>query len=201
MSARSLSAHFDVLFGASSDPWGTRVRWYEQRKRALTLAMLPAARYERAFEPGCAVGELTASLARRCAEVVATDASAAALVHARRRLADATNVRVKQGSVPDDWPEGTFDLIVVSELGYYLNEDDLERVAALARASACREATLLACHWRHGARDLVQSAERVHATLAAGFGARRIAHYEDDDVLLDVWSDDDRSPAQKDGLA
>ena len=199
--ASSLSLHFDALFGANPDPWGTRVRWYEQRKRALTLAMLPAARYERAFEPGCAIGELTAALAPRCDELLATDASAAAVVHAKQRLARMTNVHVGWGSVPDDWPEGPFDLIVISELGYYLSEEALRRTAALARSSKRRGATLVACHWRRGASDILQSAEHVHATLAAGFGGARIAHYEDDDILLDVWSDDERSTAQRDGLA
>jgi len=199
--ASSLTAHFDALFGASPDPWGTRVRWYEQRKRALTLAMLPAARYERAFEPGCAVGELTAALATRCDEVLATDASAGAVVHAKRRLGSLSNVEVGWGSIPDDWPEGRFDLIVVSELGYYLSEDALRRTAALAKSSKGSGATLLACHWRRGAPDMLHDAEHVHATLATGFGGARIAHYEDDDILIDVWSDDERSTAQRDGLA
>jgi trans-aconitate methyltransferase len=72
-------AHFDELFRLDADPWRTRTSWYEARKRALTLAALPDERYARAFEPGCGAGELTAALARRCAHVVASDASAAAV--------------------------------------------------------------------------------------------------------------------------
>ena len=197
----SLTDHFDALFDAHADPWGTRVRWYERRKRALTLAMLPARRYGRAFEPGCAVGELTAGLAACCDQVVATDASAKAVAHARRRLAGLAHVHVDTGRIPEDWPDGHFDLVVVSELGYYLAEAPLRRVAALARSSTGRGATLLACHWRRGAPDMLLGAGQVHAILAAGFGGTRTAHYEDDDFLLDAWSGDPRSVAQKDGLA
>ena len=195
------TTHFDALFGASADPWGTGSLWYEHRKRALTLAMLPAARYARVFEPGCAVGELSAALASRCDELIATDMSAAAIVHAQRRLADLRHVRAEVGSVPDAWPPGTFDLIVVSELGYYMSPAALARTAELARQASRPGATLLACHWRRGADDMLQSAEAVHAVLAGGFAGARIARYEDDDLLLDVWSHDALSVAQKDGLA
>jgi hypothetical protein len=63
--------HFDELFRLDADPWRTRTRWYEVRKRALTLAALPQERYERACEPGCGAGEMTAALAQRCGSVVA----------------------------------------------------------------------------------------------------------------------------------
>ena len=32
--------YFDQLFAGNDDPWAFRQRWYEQRKRALTLAVL-----------------------------------------------------------------------------------------------------------------------------------------------------------------
>ena len=110
---------FEDLFAGSDDPWGFRTRWYESRKRALTLACLPAARYARAFEPGCANGELTAALATRCDQVLASDGVAAAVLLAQQRLngLGLTNVSVAQAWVPQDWPAQTFDLIVFSEFG------------------------------------------------------------------------------------
>ena len=63
---------FDRLFEASEDPWGFRTRWYEARKRSITLACLPEAHYQNAYEPGCANGELAAALAPRmcCQKVI-----------------------------------------------------------------------------------------------------------------------------------
>jgi len=66
-------SYFDGLYGASDDPYALRVRWYEERKRALILATLPRRRYQRAFEPGCGIGEFTVALSTRCDMVLASD--------------------------------------------------------------------------------------------------------------------------------
>jgi hypothetical protein len=39
------TAHFQQLYEQADDPWQVRQRWYEQRKRSLLLASLPAPRY------------------------------------------------------------------------------------------------------------------------------------------------------------
>ena len=113
----TVSTDFDALFSASDDPWGFRTRWYEARKRALTLACLPARRYHRAYEPGCANGELAAALAPRCESLIASDGTAAAVALAKTRLAAFAHVQVRQAWVPDEGPEGGLDLLVLSELG------------------------------------------------------------------------------------
>jgi methylase of polypeptide subunit release factors len=74
------------MYASSADPWELGSRWYEQRKYAITLALLPRQRYRHAFEPGCSVGVLTALLTQRCLQVTATDVAAAALDGADRRL-------------------------------------------------------------------------------------------------------------------
>jgi SAM-dependent methyltransferase len=193
--------HFEELFRLDADPWRTRTRWYEQRKRALTLASLPQERYERACEPGCGAGETTAALAQRCARVVASDASAAAVRQARTRLASVDNVRVHHSRMPRDWPTGRFDLVVISELGYYLSDDELRQVAQACRASLAGGGTLVACHWRHWEPDMLHRAQDVHAELHRGSELLAASHYEDDDFLLDVWTTDPRSVAQREGLA
>jgi len=193
--------HFDALYRQDVDPWRTRTRWYERRKRALTLAVLPAERYARACEPGCGAGETTLALARRCDQVVASDASAAAVRQARRRLAGSPHVTIAQARMPEDWPAGPFDLVVLSELGYYLPEDDLARLADKCRHALIAGGALVACHWRHPEPDLRRSAHDVHALLHARTGLHRAAHYEDADFLLDAWTLDDRSVARREGLA
>ena len=201
ISPETRATHFDELFRIDADPWQTRTRWYEQRKRALTLAMLPRDRYARACEPGCGAGETTAALAQRCDSVMASDASTAAVRQARVRLAGAPNVRVDQARMPRDWPAGRFDLVVVSELGYYLSGDELGQLADACRASMAAGGTLVACHWRRVEPDMLQRAQDVHAELHRRTGLSQAAHYEDDDFLLDVWATDARSVAQREGLA
>ena len=66
MTARLPDHYFTDMYAEASDPWGLAERWYEQRKYAITVAMLPQPRYRHAFEPGCSVGVLTERLAGRC---------------------------------------------------------------------------------------------------------------------------------------
>lgn len=192
--------YFDQLFAGSDDPWAFRQRWYERRKRALTLAALPRERYASAFEPGCANGELSAELATRCERLLVCDTSEAAVVLARRRLANFPHVSVLHGRLPEQWPGGRFDLIVFSELGYYLDQNDLEAWIDRALASLTVDGQLLACHWRPAIDGCPLDAQAVHATLHGRLQMSRLFNYEDEDVLLDVWSRDGASVAQKEQL-
>ncbi|WP_175107314.1 SAM-dependent methyltransferase [Pararobbsia alpina] len=159
--------HFDALFAASDDPWRFRSCWYEQRKRVLTLAMLTHSRYRRAFEPGCANGELSAELALRCDSLLSWDLSERAVALARHRLTAHGHVTVEQGVVPDEWPSGRFDLIVVSEMAYYLSPADQEVLARRAADSLEYRGILLACHWRRPLEDGTTQGAPLHAALLA----------------------------------
>ncbi len=200
-------AYFDATYARREDPWGFTDRWYEARKRALTLAALPDARYRRALEVGCSIGVLTTELAERCDTLVATDVAAAALERARARLADLLHVEVVRGALggtgEDALPEGGFDLVVLSEVGYYLGADDLTAALPGLLARVAAGGSLLACHWRHEVTDYPLPGDAVHAALAdaaraAGFV--RLVEHREGDVLLDVWSRDARSVAERTGL-
>ena len=193
--------YFDALYEACDDPWGFRNRWYERRKRLLTLALLPRERYRRAFEPGCGNGELSAQLAERCDSLLAADLNETAVHLATERVAALPQVRVERRSVPHDWPDGAFDLIVISELAYYLATAELEQLAERIKTSLTPDGTLLACHWRRPFDAAPQSAASVHALLDARCGLTRLVRHEEPDVLLDVWSHDSRSVAEQEGLA
>ncbi|MCC8391570.1 nodulation S family protein [Paraburkholderia sp. MMS20-SJTR3] len=194
--------YFDELYRRSDDPWRLREGWYERRKRSLTLALLPRPRYRNAFEPGCANGELTAELAKRCDALLAADLHPRAVTLARERVADAANVKVEQRTVPRQWPtaSGPFDLIVVSEFAYYLDTAELETLAARIAASLTTDGTLLACHWRRPFAEARESADHAHALFDARCGLARLAHHAEADLLIDVWSRDARSVAQREGL-
>uniref|UniRef100_UPI0021B5E213 class I SAM-dependent methyltransferase n=1 Tax=Streptococcus mitis TaxID=28037 RepID=UPI0021B5E213 len=76
--------------------------------------------YERVFEPACANGELSVLLADRCASLLCQDLDPTAVHLARERLGAVSHASVELGRLPADWPGQTFDLIVLSEVGYYL---------------------------------------------------------------------------------
>jgi SAM-dependent methyltransferase len=197
----SSDGYFDALYDACDDPWGFRNRWYERRKRLLTMAMLPRERYRRAFEPGCGNGELSAQLADRCDNLLAADLNETAVRLAAERVAATPHVQVECRSVPQDWPDGSFDLIVISELAYYLDASGLDQLAERIKSALTPDGTLLACHWRRPFDAAPQTAACVHALLDARCGLTRLVRHEDPDVLLDVWSHDSRSVAEQEGLA
>ena len=192
--------YFDQLFAGNDDPWAFRQRWYEQRKRALTLAALTRPRYASIFEPGCANGELSAALAVRCDQLLCCDTASAAVALAENRLLDFPHATVQQRRLPEQWPTGPFDLIVLSELCYYLDAEDLHRLIDCALASLTDEGQVLACHWRPTIEGCPQSAEQVHALLEQRLGLAHVVEHHEDDFLLDLWSRDGTSVATHEGL-
>jgi SAM-dependent methyltransferase len=194
------AARFEALFNADADPWRYRSRWYEERKRALTLACLPDRVYACGFEPACANGELSAALAARCQRLLASDGAAAAVAAARLRLAEHAHVEVRQALLPQHWPAQHFDLIVLSEFGYYLSRDQLERVAAQAHASLMPGGTILACHWRRPIAGCVLSGDAVQECIGNVLALPVLGHCIDADLRIDVWSNDAESVAQREGF-
>jgi protein-L-isoaspartate O-methyltransferase len=191
-------AYFEAIYARSPDPWGFRSRWYEARKQALVVACLQSERYSTAFEPGCSIGITTASLAARADRLVAMDIAAEALELAR--AATPPNVELLQGQVPHDWPDGRFDLIVISELAYYLDPSDCARLAELASRAA---GELVVVHWRHPVADYPLRGDAVHdifADSAANEGLHQLLTHAEPDFRIDTWTRDPRSIAQRGGL-
>lgn len=193
---RTPDGYFDGLYRRAGDPWGLASRFYEQRKRAVLLAALTRPRFRRAFEPGCATGLLTAQLARRCDEVIAWDVAEQAIDLAATHLGDCRGVTLERRAVPDDWPTGRFDLIVLSEVGYYCA--DPSEVARQVHASLTDDGVVAACHWRRDAAMHPQTAADVHDALGAGL--QPVVTHVEEDFLLHVWSRDGRSVAALDGI-
>jgi SAM-dependent methyltransferase len=181
------ASYFDDMYASSPDPWGFASRWYEARKHAITIAMLPRARYRDAFEPGCSIGMLSELLAPRCEHLLCCDIASAAVKAAAERTAGHGHVEVQQRALPKDWPEGQFDLIVLSEMLYYFAGSDLDEVLDLAVAALRPAATLLAVHWRHPVAEHPRSGDEVHAALAARPELARLARHTEPDFLAEVY--------------
>ncbi|HCS45228.1 MAG TPA: SAM-dependent methyltransferase [Pseudomonas sp.] len=192
--------YFDGLFAGNDDPWAFRDRWYEQRKRAITLAALPRPHYRAIFEPGCANGELSADLATRCDRLLCCDTAAAAVTLARTRLSLFDHAEVRRSRLPGDWPNEQFDLIVLSEVGYYLDAADLKHLIERAAQSLTADGQLLACHWRPPIDDCPLNARQVHDLLHEHLHMPRLVLHQEADFLLELWSREPRSVAALEGL-
>jgi SAM-dependent methyltransferase len=197
------SGYFREVYGASPDPYGLADRWYEKRKYALTVALLPREHYGTAFEPGCSIGVLTEQLAPRCGTLLACDGVADAVASARARTAGRPGVLIAQKVIPRDWPARAFDLIVFSELLYYFDDADFSQVLRRGIGALRPDGHLLAVHWRHAAPDHPRTGDEVHAALAGHPQLARLARYSDPDFTAEVYTragDDLRSVAQVGGI-
>jgi cyclopropane fatty-acyl-phospholipid synthase-like methyltransferase len=126
-------AFFQRLYESDPDPWKFETSVYEAEKYDATMAALGGRRFESGFEVGCSIGVLTARLAERCDRLLAVDVAETALARARERCARLGHVRFENRRLPADWPEAeqNFDLIVLSEVLYFLAPADIAVLAAL----------------------------------------------------------------------
>lgn len=148
MSKDTLGAeYFEGLYAADPDPWKFETSPYEDAKYGATLAALGGRRFARTLEVGCSIGVLTTRLAAVTDSLIATDISERALAAARGRNRDLASVAFTNGALPNDLPDGPFDLIVLSEVLYYLNQPDLFAAtdAVIERLSPGADALLV--HW------------------------------------------------------
>lgn len=186
---------FDALYERDHDPWEVATSWYERRKIALVLAVLRRERYGVAWDAGCGTGELAAALAGRCDRVVATDATQGACDLTAVRAAGLPGVHVERSALPEPPRalDGRADLVVVSEVLYYLDEASLD-AATVTLARACHDETdVVAVHWRarpEGARLSGAAAQRALNARLMGDGFERVVTHTDPEFVLAVWSRD-----------
>lgn len=184
---------FESKYRRDADPWDFKFSRYERRRYAATLAALRHARYARAFEPGCSIGELTALLASRCDSVLATDISFTAARRAVVRCADFPGVEVKCSDIALELPTQPFDLIVFSEIGYYFDPDTLGDIARRLAAILVEGGDFIAVHWLGNSTDHALHGTKVHELLRSHLPLEWIDGRSYDGFKIDRWTRHDRS--------
>lgn len=137
---------FDHFFD-EGDPFGFDRNPEERLKFARTLEVCGAGPLGRVLELGCAVGSFTEALAPRASDVLALDVSQAAVDQVALRLRDHPNVRTKAMDIPAEFPDETFDLVVASDVLYYLPVEDLRRCVDRIEASLADGGAFVAVHY------------------------------------------------------
>jgi SAM-dependent methyltransferase len=181
--------YFEDLYEQSPDPWGFETSPYERKKYELTLGVLQGRRYRRALEVGCSIGVFTTMLAPLCDEVRAVDVSEKAVAAARNRLAGFPHARVERRRLPEQTPEGPFDLIVVSEVLYYWPKEVM--LAALRRFEEVLApgGVLLAVHWRKETKTYPLQGDEVHALLLKHTRLTNTTAIVEPEYHLDLFED------------
>ncbi|MFW8637554.1 SAM-dependent methyltransferase [Cribrihabitans pelagius] len=135
--------HLRALYADTSDPWDFEHSDYEQAKFAATRAALTRPHYAAAFELGCGNGQLARQLAPFCGRYTGMDAVAIAVQAAQQAVPDG---RFIQDFYPCPLPEDDFDLLILSEILYFLDPDSLRSLAKDITASWPR-AEVLCVTW------------------------------------------------------
>lgn len=185
-------AAFEDRYAQASDPWSFATSPYELgRYDAIEAALRPRPhRYRSGYEPACSIGVLTERLAERCGTLLATDVSPSAVASAEERCAGRAGLTIAVGSVQDGpYPGDAPDLLVLSEVGYYLDRDELVDVVRRLAASCIAGADLVACHWTGESPDHRLRGRDVHDVLAEVLGAPAAPSGADghEGFLIDTW--------------
>ena len=183
-------ADFEAMYQREADPWGFRHAWYERRKYAITVASLPRERYRLVWEPACSIGVLTGLLAGRADRVLASDGSQTAIAAAREveLPAGAGQVEWSVDQLPGPLPAepGSADLVVLSEILYYLPEPDRAAVLDTAHQLLGPDGDLLVAHWRALPDDAELSGDDANAWVRDRAEWSVLARHDDQQFVLDV---------------
>ncbi len=178
--------YFEGLYAGSRDPWNFETSDYERRKYARTLDALGGRRFRRALEVGSSIGVFTAMLTPFCDELLAVDTSERAVTEAKERLSGFEHVRVERRTLPEETPDGPFDLIVVSEVLYYLPRDTMLETLRRLENTLDSGGVLLAVHWRKETKTYPLQGDEVHELLVENTRLVRMESFTEAEYRLDL---------------
>lgn len=155
--------HLQSLYADTHDPWDFEHSAYEQSKFKATCKALFRGRYAAAFELGCGNGQLASHLSEVSDRYVGMDAVDKALASAKETVPAGTFLT---GFYPCPLPNETFDLIVLSEILYFLDHDG---IGLLATEIGRRwpDAEVICATWLGQSGNEVQGDDAVQIFIAA----------------------------------
>jgi 2-polyprenyl-3-methyl-5-hydroxy-6-metoxy-1,4-benzoquinol methylase len=180
--------YFYRLYDANSDPWHFATSPYERDKYAATLEAIKGKTFLSVMEIGCSIGILMRQLAARGRSLLAVDIAERAIIRARQHCRDLPHVSFRQAQIPVEWPDGAFDLILFSEILYFLNPEDINRTAECSIKSLAPDGLVLLVNWT-GETDYPCSGDEAVAyfTSACGRRLRVIANQRTPEYRLDLF--------------
>lgn len=181
--------YFEKIYAANEDPWNFSSSRYEAEKYNATLDALPREKYASAFEIGCSIGVLTEKLAAKCAKLLSVDVSEKALAQAKKRCANLPNVRFEIINAAKDFPNEKFDLILISEVGYYLSKPDWQNLMLNIFGHLNENGQAALVHWTPFVHDYPQTGDEIHDSFAefAEGKFNSIEKKRAEKYRLDVW--------------
>ena len=118
----------------------------------------------------------------------ATELSPTAVQAAQQRIARYQHVHLEQAALPAPapGPPGSYDLVVLSEVLYYLPPDEREASLRAAEAAVGDDGDLVVVHWRHHPDDAFLAGASANEEVRSRPGWRSLTVHDDTDFVLDV---------------
>lgn len=184
---------FENKYRGAADPWSYETSSYEQAKYQHLLSLLPEERMESMLELGCSIGVLTAMLASRARRLMAVDASATAIERAKARLSSAPEIDVSwvAGQLPECFPGGAYDAVIMSEVGYYLEAGALRVLIERILNALQPGGVVILMHWTVYVEAYPLTGDDVHEAFADAAAERGLMHTatgRKDFYRWDVWA-------------
>lgn len=184
--------YFNDVYQENIDPWDFEKSEYEFNKYTATVNALPQQVYNNGFEIGCSIGVLSKMLAEKCKRLLSVDIADAPLEIARKRLQENPVVTFKKMAVPGEFPEDNFDLIVMSEVGYYFSLTDLDVLKEKIIHHLTPGANLILVHWTPDVYDFPLTGDIVHEeflkSCGDGMPLKHLQSQNADTYRLDLFS-------------
>ena len=183
------SDYFKDVYAANEDPWNFETSAYEAAKYRVTLESLPREKYENALEIGCSIGVLTELLASRCSHLTATDVSQTALEKAADRCKNLEHVNFIILSFPQEIPANNYDLIMLSEVAYYLSPTDWKMGMQKLYSAMTSAAHLVLVHWLPEVHDYPQTGDEVHDSFREEMQnkMKNVFNIRKEKYRIDIW--------------
>jgi cyclopropane fatty-acyl-phospholipid synthase-like methyltransferase len=159
------AVEFDRRYQDEGDPWAYCTSDYEHAKYEATLHACGPGPFADALELGGSIGVFSAMLAPHCARLTTIDFAPSAVQTARQRLAPYPRAEALLGEIPAAIPDGPFDLIVASEVLYYLENEALAETINKLEHVLAPGGRMVAVHWRPAGPERPFTAADVHSRL------------------------------------
>jgi cyclopropane fatty-acyl-phospholipid synthase-like methyltransferase len=179
-------SEFERRYRRDGDPWHYRESEYERAKYDATLSACGPGPFGSALELGGSIGVFSARLAGRCETLITIDLSPTAVAAARAQLIGFAHARPIVGEIPAAIGPDSHDLVVASEILYYLDDEALAATFERLREVLIGGGRMVAVHWRTPGPERPQTAAAVHARLRSLPWLRPISDRSTADYLLDV---------------
>jgi SAM-dependent methyltransferase len=177
--------HFERLYEEEIDPWRFRDSDYEADKYQKTIDALPPGTFSLCLELGCSIGVLTRLLAEKCDRIIAIDTSEKAIREAEKACAG-LRVDFRQAHLPKGRLGQGMDLVVASEVLYYLEPDALSELAKRLSEAVKPSAVCIGVHWT-GSTDYPLGADEACELFATQANLTSLDRLDMANYRLDVW--------------